>query len=154
MFEVTNVEKVIRHLVRLASVTHGNVVIVEVQRVAHADPRVNYLTGIVLRKRAAPGEVAASKPHVRAKLDYQASARGCLTAAEFADEVSTRLGYSPWAADAPLRLQAQIAERAGTFHATLHAPGGDLKELTGSTCRMVTDAAIAVLVVRLDEAVR
>jgi hypothetical protein len=139
-------------LVRLASVTGGSTVVVEVQHPNHADPRVQYMVGFILRARAVEAAAPqAARPHVRAKLSYEASARGCLSVGEFADEVSARLGYSPWAADAPLSLGARIIEQGGTFKATITSPRGAPKQLTGATCRTVTDAAVAVLVVRLDE---
>jgi len=53
-------------LLRLASVTHTNVIVVEVDHVTHADPRVNHLVGVVLRKVANGIPAARSKPHIKA----------------------------------------------------------------------------------------
>jgi hypothetical protein len=144
-------------ITRLAQVTDTDAVVVEVQHVTHGDPRVNYLVGFVMRHklqmlsdRPAP-TAAVVKKHVKAKLEYVTTARGCMSRGEFADEVSARLGYSPWVKDAELELSANIVEQAGSFKATIRSPKSEPKQLTGATCRNVTDAAIAVLVVRLDE---
>ena len=144
-------------LTRLAQVTDSDAVVVEVQHVAHGDPHVNYLVGFVMRNKKQmlsdrPAATAAvAKKHVKAKLAYAAPARGCMSSGEFADEVSARLGYSPWVKDAELELSANIVEQGGAFKATISSPKAEPKQLTGATCRNVIDAAIAVLVVRLDE---
>lgn len=170
-------------LVRLASVTETDAVVVEVHRVAHGDPRVTYMTGFVLRRRpdgsrggaveqgaqasaarAAAGGPAktggrpAPRPQTRAALAY-AGPRGCLTAEEFADEVSARLGYSPWQPGAPTRVEVTIEAAAPVQgHGRAGAPaframvgdGAARRALEGGSCRAVTDAAVAAIVVRLD----
>ena len=148
-------------LVRLASVTQATTVVVQVQRVAHGDPRVEFLSGILLRKHevatAAPVHTAALAPahkartHKQVALVYRASARGCLSADEFADEVSAKLGYSPWvpATGAPTTLSATLAASGQVVHATI-ALDADRQELTGATCKLATDAAISAILVRLD----
>lgn len=142
-------------LKRLATVTNADVVVVEVQRVAHGDPRVNYLHGILLR-RTAPDVATTTplppvaRPRVKAQLVYQVNARGCLSAGEFADEISAKLGYSPWVDASSNTLRTEIVERGGAYRATIRVPSGVSKEVAGASCRAVTDAAISAIVVRLD----
>jgi hypothetical protein len=142
-------------LKRLAAVTNADVVVVEVQRVKHGDPRVNHLNGVLLRRVAQPTVVVSPvppvvRPRVTAQLVYQANARGCLSAGEFADEVSARLGYSPWVDASANTLHTEIVEQGGTYRATIRVPSGASKEVAGASCRAVTDAAISAIVVRLD----
>ncbi|MBA3818021.1 MAG: hypothetical protein H0X17_03970 [Deltaproteobacteria bacterium] len=154
-------------LERLAAVTGANVVIVEVTRVSHADTRVNYLSGILLRKRAVAADGASvpapaiapstvptpakgARVRAQARLVYTAKPRGCLTTTEFADEVSARLGYSPWIDAATTALHAEIVQRGTAYRATVRLTDGTTKELTGETCRTLTDAVISVVVVGLD----
>jgi hypothetical protein len=147
-------------LKRLAAVTESNVVVVEVTRVGHGDTRVNYLSGILLRKRgpsAAPGALAKGEPastdrvRAKARLVYAAKPRGCLTQAELSDEISAKLGYSPWVeSDVASTLRLDIVQQAGKFVATVVLADGARKELSGATCKTVTDAAISVVVVQLD----
>ncbi|MDQ3365876.1 MAG: hypothetical protein M3680_10655 [Myxococcota bacterium] len=151
-------------LKRLAAVTGANVVIVEVTRVSHADTRVNYLSGILLRKRAVAGDGApaqatagasqsatpGARVRAQARLVYAAKPKGCLTTTEFADEVSARLGYSPWIDAAPTALHTEIVQRGTAYRATVRLTDGTQKELTGETCRTLTDAVISVVVVGLD----
>ena len=145
-------------LVRLASVTDSSVVVVEVQRVSHADPRVNYLVGFVLREKqfaaltaTGPTPPPVAKPHARAKLAYEARGHGCLSMGEFSDEVSAVLGYSPWTADATRELKVRIAENAGAFKATITLPHAQSKDVQGATCQTATQAAVAVFAVALQE---
>ncbi|MBS1120241.1 MAG: hypothetical protein H6Q90_2469 [Deltaproteobacteria bacterium] len=146
-------------LKRLASVTNANVVVVEVTRVSHADPHVNFVSGILLRRhdaRSEPAPIAKAeppapgKPRVKARLLYEAKARGCLTATEFADEVSARLGYSPWVDSSSDSLHAEIVQQGSKYRATVQLADGASKELTGVTCKTVTEALISVVLVQLD----
>jgi hypothetical protein len=135
---------------RLAAVTQSDTVVVEIQRVDHGDDRVDHMVGIVLKKRA----VASAPPHrehVRAHLVYEATA-GCPDAGEFADDVSARLGYSPWQDDAPA-VHASISATRGRFHATVSRAGTAPRTLDAATCKSVTDAAVAAVVVELDDSV-
>jgi len=145
---------------RLAAVTSANVVVVEVTRVDHADTRVNFLSGILLRRRAVAPEAApvataeapvAARPHASARLIYAATPRGCLTATELADEVSAKLGYSPWTELAERAVRVEIEREGDRYRATVAFGDGATKQLAGATCRTVTDAAISVVVVQLDE---
>ncbi len=146
-------------LKRLAAVTNSNVVVVEITRMAHGDPRVNYFSGILLRKGAmpagsAPGATAAApsekRARARARLVYQAKAAGCLSETEFADEVSAKLGYSPWVDDTVIALHTEIAAQGKAFRATVRLADGSKKVLTGATCKTVTDAVVSAIVVQLD----
>jgi hypothetical protein len=143
---------------RLASVTRGDTIVVEVQRVDHADDRVQYMNGIVLRKRgasaAAPAPApaaAAPRPRAHARLVYKASGQGCLSEDEFADEVSAKLGYSPWRASAERTLHAELSRADGSYRATVSVPGAAPKQLSATTCKALTDAVVTVVVVQLDE---
>ena len=149
-------------LVRLAAVTESDMVVVEVQRVSHADPRVEYLVGFVLRQKLAdlseariePSQPAAAKPHVHAKLAYEARGHGCLSEGEFSDQVSAVLGYSPWSSNgdsATKELHVKIAEAAGAFKATITLPHARARDVTGATCQTATQAAVAVFAVALQE---
>lgn len=147
-------------LKRLASVTSSNVVVVEVTRMGHGDPRVNFISGILLRKggAGAPGSqptAAVVQPtrggaRSRARLVYAANAYGCLSAAEFADEVSARLGYSPWVEDSAIEIHTELVANGKAFRATVKLADGTKKTLTGVTCKVLTDAVISTVVVQLD----
>lgn len=141
---------------RLAAVTGANTVVVEVQRVGHADDHVRHMNGIVLRKRgdaASRGAAAMSAPRPRAhaQLVYRASGPGCLSQDEFADEVSAKLGYSPWRASAKARLHTEIERGDDTYHARISMPGATAKQLHAATCKALTDAVVTVIVVQLDD---
>jgi hypothetical protein len=135
---------------RLASVTQGTTIVVEVQRVGHADDRVQYINGIVLRTRTAKPTASTPRPRVHARLVYQPSGEGVLSEDAFADEVSAKLGYSPWQASAETTLRTEIRCRPGNYHATISLPGAPPKQLSGATCKHVTDAVVTVIVVQLD----
>ena len=139
---------------RLAQVAQADTIVVEIQRFDHADDRVEFMVGLVLRKRdgaPAPATTAsapAHHEHAQAKLVYK-SAPGCLSADEFADEVSAKLGYSPWQAAAPA-LRTEIGRSKGGYYAKVSLPGADPKSLSGDSCKAVVDAAVTVVVVELD----
>jgi hypothetical protein len=156
-------------LQRLAAVTATDAVVVEVRHMAHGDPRVNFLSGLVLRKRQAadargagserapeqaPGQALERAPvRVRrtARLDYIADGPGCLTTDELADEISARLGYVPWDPRATTALRVEIARREGSFEATLWlGDGAAPRRLTAASCRSVAEALISVVVTHLD----
>jgi len=145
-------------LKRLASVTRSNVVVVEVTRMGHGDPRVNFLSGILLRKGGAPGsqptagveQPARAGARSKARLVYAAKAVGCLSESEFADEVSARLGYSPWVDDSAIEIHTELVANGKAFRATVKLADGTKKTLTGVTCKVLTDAVISAVVVQLD----
>lgn len=144
-------------LKRLAAVTSANVVVVEVARMAHGDPRVNFLTGILLRRggeRASATEPTAQPARAgarsRARLVYAANAYGCLSASEFSDEVSARLGYSPWVEDSAIEIHTELVANGKAFRATVKLADGTRKTLTGVSCKVLTDAVISAVVVQLD----
>lgn len=136
---------------RLAAVTQTTTVVVEVQRVGHADDRVQYVNGIVLRARR-PSPPSSPRPRADARLRYQMNGSTCMSRDGFADEVSARLGYSPWRDDAELTLQVEIGRRGGGYHATVTAPGSEPKQLTEATCQALMEAVVTVVVVQLDDA--
>ncbi len=142
-------------LKRLASVTNANVVVVEVARMAHGDPRVNFLSGILLRKGGA--SVASAKPatpavRAKARLIYASKAAGCLSSTEFADEVSARLGYSPWVDDSAREIHTELVQHDKAFRATVRLADGTKKVLTAVSCKLLTDAVVSAVVVQLDSA--
>ncbi len=136
---------------RLAAVAGADTFIVEIRHVGHADDRVNYVSGVALRQRSvtrSPPSVAARRA---ARLEYRARGSGCLSPDEFADEVSVTLGYSPWREDAAPTLTVEVQPRDTDFLATITVPGARPKQLTGTSCRSVTAAVVAVVAVQLDE---
>ena len=134
---------------RLAAVTHGDTLVVEVQRVGHGDDRVQYVNGIVLRKTAAQKPVT-SRPRTEARLVYKATGQGCLSEDDFADEVSAKLGYAPWRATAPRALHAELERVNGSFRATISVAGAAPKQLSATTCEALTAAVVTVVVIQLD----
>lgn len=149
---------------RLAHVTQGDTIVVEIQRFDHADDRVSYMSGLVLQRRelvtadpsvAAPaqptvGGLGARRSHAQARLVYQATGAGCLTEDELADEVSAKLGYSPWQASAPA-VRIEIRRDKTGYHATVSLPDRAPKSLRGDSCKAVIDAAVTVVVVAFDD---
>ncbi len=138
---------------RLAAVTRGSTIIVEVRRVDHADDRVQHMAGIVLKART-PSTPAVSRARANARLIYEARGKGLPSEDEFADEVSAKLGYSPWQAAATTTLHAALLCRDGAFRATISVPGAAPKQLTGDTCKKLTDAAITVVAVQLGDSLQ
>jgi hypothetical protein len=150
---------------RLAAITHADIVVVEVTRKDHADPHVDHVNGVLLRKHpratgapvpqtaAPPPARTGATPHAVARLRYRA-ADGCLTPGELADEISARLGYSPWSDDAPAELSIEVASAGEAFTARVRLASGETKQLTGASCKALTDAVIAAVVVLLDPAPR
>lgn len=142
---------------RLAQVAQADTIVVEIQRFDHADDRVEFMVGLVLRKRdaAAPATATAAAPapghheHAQAKLVYKGAA-GCLSADELADEVSAKLGYSPWQPNAPA-VRIDLSRGKDGYHAKVALPGGEPKSLSGDSCKAVIDAAVTVVVVELDD---
>lgn len=148
----TEVEEDLR---RLAAVTSANIVVVEVARMAHGDTRVNSINGILLRKGAAGasiGEPARDPVRAKARLIYASNAAGCLSATEFADEVSARLGYSPWVDDSAREIHTEIATHQKAFRATVRLADGTKKVLKAASCKLLTDAIVSTVVVQLDSA--
>lgn len=139
---------------RLAAVTQGTDIVVEVQRAGHADDRVQHVSGIVLRARVAKPTAHTPRARTYARLEYKPRGEGVLSEDEFADEVSAKLGYSPWQASAETTLRAEIQCRAGDHRATISIPGAAPKQLTGATCKTLTDAAVTVIVVQLDDSTK
>lgn len=150
---------------RLAHVAQGNTIVVEVQRFDHADDRVSYMSGLVLQRRvlltgdssaaAAPaqptvGGFAPRRSRAQARLVYQATGAGCMTEDELADEVSAKLGYSPWQASAPPVRIAIRGDQDG-YHATVSLPDRAPKSLRGDSCKAVIDAAVTVVVIAFDD---
>jgi hypothetical protein len=131
---------------RLAHVTGGDTITVDVQHFDHADDRVQYVTGVVLRKRT---QVATHREHARARLVYKTTA-GCPGEEDLPDEVSAKLGYSPWKATAA-PVQAEIARGGGGYVATVSRAGASAKSLHGASCKDVIDAVVTALVVELDD---
>ena len=142
---------------RLAQVAQGDTIVVEIQRFDHADDRVEYMVGLVLRKRAAspapPALTAAHAPghraRAQARLVYKAPGAGCLGEDDFADEVSAKLGYSPWQVSGRL-VRTEISRGKDGYLAKVALPGAPPKSLTARSCRAVVDAAVMVVVVELD----
>lgn len=142
---------------RLAQVAQADTIVVEIQRFDHADDRVEYMVGLVLRKRdaavpsaPAPAQTAAThRGRAQAHLVYKGAA-GCLGADEFADEVSAKLGYSPWQPTGPA-VRTEISRGKDGYHAKVALPGGAPKSLSGDSCKAVIDAAVTVIVVELDD---
>ena len=151
----TEIEEDLR---RLATVAHGDTLVVEVSLFDHADDRVQYVAGLVLRKRrdvAAPSagpKPAVERSRAQARLVYKASGGGCMNEAEFADEISAKLGYSPWQANATQTLRADIGRSETGYRATITIAGAEPKQLTGATCRTLLDAVVTVVVIQLDGA--
>ncbi|HEY0254439.1 MAG TPA: hypothetical protein VGC41_23085 [Kofleriaceae bacterium] len=128
---------------RLAQVADGDVVVVETQRLDHADDRVGYMTGIVLRRQAL---AALTSAPATAHLVYEA-APGCPGADDFADLVSTKIGYSPWQPAAP-ELRTTVTKAEAGFTATVTFDRAK-KQLTGATCAAALDAAAVAVAVEL-----
>jgi hypothetical protein len=142
---------------RLAQVAQGDTIVVEVQRLDRADDHVDSMVGLVLRKRDAAARTGSAptprqREHARAHLVYTASGAGCPSADEFADEVSAKLGYSPWQVNGPV-LRADIQRGNDAYHAKLSFPTSAPRSLTGASCRAVINAAIIAVTVELDDRV-
>lgn len=95
------------------------------------------------------GALGMRAPRPAAQLAYR-EGPGCVTRDELADEVSAKLGYSPWQDAAELRFVVDVEPARGAFHATVQGPDGAVKSFDGATCRAVTDAVATAIAVRLD----
>jgi hypothetical protein len=133
---------------RLAQVTGGDTIVIDVQHFDHADDRVQFMVGVVLQKRTQASH-STSREHARAHLVYTGVA-GCSNSDEFADEVSARLGYSPWQASGP-ELHAEIARANGAYVVRVSRLGATPRSLVGPSCKAAIDAAVTAVVVELDD---
>ena len=140
---------VVDDIKRLAAVTGGDAVVLQLVHAADADPHVRAMTGVVLRRRAPAAAAAVPSPARRtAKLAYSASA-GCPTTDELARAIATRLGYSPWNASAATELRAHIVTAPRGFEATLQI-GAATRRLSATSCRGLGDALVAIAVIELE----
>ena len=101
---------------------------------------------------AATAQPTSTGVRAKARLIYASRAAGCLSATEFADEVSARLGYSPWVDDSAREIHAEIVNHDKAFRATVRLGDGTKKILTAVSCKLLTDAVVSTVVVQLDSA--
>lgn len=144
---------VIDDVKRLAAVTSGDAIVLQLEHVAAADPHVRRMAGLVLRgQKLIPigsGTSAPSVSHRKAKLAYSATA-GCPTGDELGRAIATRLGYSPWDASASTELRAQITPTPRGFEASLQI-GASTRRLSAAGCRGLSDALVAIAVIQLED---
>ena len=97
--------------------------------------------------------VVASTSSARAdrfNLDYRATDPSCVDAKRFADEVSAKLGFVPWQADATSTLRIRV-ERDGTqFTGTFRNKDGSAKVVDGATCEDVTRTLVVTVATAVD----
>jgi len=83
-------------------------------------------------------------------LDYHSKVKGCPSSDRFADEVSAKLGFVPWDAQAQTAIRVRIAEDSGDFVGTLEQPDGTSKVLRAATCAKLDEALVSAIAVALD----
>jgi len=93
-----------------------------------------------------------SRVHADAQvaLDYHSKVKGCPSSDRFADEVSAKLGFVPWDAQAQTAIRVRIAEDSGDFVGTLEQPDGTSKVLRAPTCAKLDEALVSAIAVALD----
>lgn len=152
--------EVLEDLHRLAQVLGATTLSVEIDHVAHGDPRVNYIVGIALRRTdagvaTAPALTGAAPPSttggpVTAVLRYQAPPRSCLASDEIADEISARLGYSPWHPSVGMAIAIEIEPAADGFRGSVTIGDNSPRPISGRSCTATTGAAVAIVLAALD----
>ncbi len=139
-------------LARLAHLTRADAIAVETSSFADSDPRVQYVTGYILQRRAEPHRPTGS--HRQARLEYRGDP--CTSTVALEHEVGARLGYAPWSEGATQIIHAAIRHAPDGFHATLATEvtmtATGTRSLSGRTCKLVTDALVTVIVMQLDSA--
>jgi len=140
---------IVDDLQRLAKVTGADAIVVEVQRVGDADPRVKQLAGFALRRRDA---VTAAPPMKRktALLDYRATGDNCPSSADVSTAIAKRLGYTPWDPGATATMRADVVAIERGYAGSVRFGDAAPRTLRGSTCQRVTDAMISIAVIQLD----
>ncbi len=146
-------------LQRLAEVTDATIAIIEV---VHTPGTFACVKGFVLRKTgdAAPAQsvtelsgatdTSSGVPRAMASLSYAPAPSGCLSADEFADEVSAKLGYVPWTKNGDHRLAVAFAKTKDGYQGTVTLNDGRAKQVAGPTCKLATDALVVVTTVLIE----
>ncbi|HUJ61131.1 MAG TPA: hypothetical protein VLX92_21655 [Kofleriaceae bacterium] len=84
-----------------------------------------------------------------AALDYAAS-EPCPSKLRFADEVTAKLGFSPWGEAGPtVRVRIQAADGGG-FIGTLASPNDHERHFAADSCRKVADLLVTAVAIALD----
>lgn len=83
-------------------------------------------------------------------LDYHAKVEGCPPSDRLADEVSARLGFVPWDAQAPVAVRIRISSDSGELVGTIEQPDGASKVLRAPTCPALHASIVSALAVVLD----
>ncbi len=91
--------------------------------------------------------VAAADP---VALDYRAAGGDCIDAGRFADEVSAKLGFVPWRAEAAATVRVRVERDGNHFTGTLRNTDGTAKIVDGATCAEVTANLVITAAVALD----
>lgn len=86
------------------------------------------------------------------RLDYRSLAPDCPSADRVADEVSARLGSSPWSQGGARRVTVRIAAEGDQRVATVELPDGGVRVLRAPSCAELGPTLVIALAVALDPA--
>lgn len=150
-------------LARLASVTSADTAIIEVRETRpYANCVDASVAGFVLRSTADAAQAqsvtelsgatdtSSGVPRALASLTYAPAPTGCLSADEFADEVSAKLGYVPWTKAGEHRLAVAFAKTKDGYQGTVTLNDGRAKQVAGPTCKLAADALVVVTTVLIE----
>ena len=84
-------------------------------------------------------------------LDYRANDPSCITGSRFADEVSAKLGFVPWANTATGKIRIRIDREGGQFTGTFRHADGQAKIIDGATCAEVTSNLVITVAAAVDK---
>lgn len=87
----------------------------------------------------------------RVGLDYRASDTSCVDASRFADEVSAKLGFVPWDANASTKIRVRIDRDGQQFTGSFLNTDGSSKIVDGASCSTVTSSLAVTVAGALDE---
>jgi hypothetical protein len=97
--------------------------------------------------------IAAAAPAAAADtfaLDYKANDPSCIDAARFADEVSAKLGFVPWAPAAKAAIRVRVERDGAQFTGTFRNVNGAAKIVDGQTCKDVTSSLVVTVATAVD----
>ncbi|NVB81256.1 MAG: hypothetical protein HOV81_22865, partial [Kofleriaceae bacterium] len=98
---------------------------------------------VVLAARAAAADPIA--------LDYKAEDASCIDASRFADEVSAKLGFVPWGANAPATIRVRVTHDGAQFSGSVKNVDGTAKIIDGATCAEVTSNLAVTVAAAVDQ---
>jgi hypothetical protein len=91
----------------------------------------------------------SARAEARYALDYRSAVKGC-SSDRFPDEISAKLGFVPWDAQATNTLRVRISKDGRELVGTIEHDDGTTKVLRAASCAKLHEALISAISVALD----